>query len=79
MLFWRLFDVIYENVYVFNMYIMFLIFLLKYVSSILYILYEKVCLMKFNNKKSYLYFGFDRLVEGCLLRKVIFVDGLKIK
>lgn len=51
MLFWRLFDVIYENVYVFNMYIMFLIFLLKYVSSILYILYEIVCLIKFNNKK----------------------------
>lgn len=53
--------------------------MLNYVSSILYILYEIVCLMKFNNKKSYLYFGFDRLVEGCLLRKVIFVDGLKIK
>lgn len=35
--------------------------------------------MKFNNKKSYLHSGLDRLVEGCLLRKVTFVDGLKIK
>lgn len=45
----------------------------------MYILHEIARSMKFNNKKSYLHSGLDRLVEGCLLSEVTFVDGLKIK
>lgn len=72
-------DATYENVHAFNMYITPSISLPNYVSSALYILHEIARSMKFNNKKSYLHSGLDRLVEGCLLRKVTFVDGLKIK